>query len=140
MKISRTSRLLTVIVAIFGMLFMQLAVASYVCPGTSLESQHNAASATPMPADMADCDGIDPAQSTLCHAHAHGESVNHSLDKTPVPDVPPFVPVVLVLDLEFFDLAAVVAAAAVALQAHPPIALARTCAPPIAIRNCCFRI
>ena len=91
-----------------------------------------------MPADTADCDGIDPAQSTLCHVHAHGESVKHSPDKTPVPDVPPFVPVVLLLDLEFFDLAA--AAAAAAFQADPPIALARTCAPPIAIRNCCFRI
>ncbi|WP_143752586.1 hypothetical protein [Massilia psychrophila] len=136
MKISRTLRLLTAIVAIFGMLFMQLAAASYVCPGTSPENQHHAASATPMPADMAHCDGIDPAQPTLCHVHVHGESVKHSLDKTPVPDVPPFVPVVLVLDLEFFDLVA----PAVARQARPPIALARTCAPPIAIRNCCFRI
>lgn len=85
--------------------------------------------------NMANCDGMDPAQSTLCHTYLHGEPTKQSLDKTPVPDVPPFVPVALVLDLQIFDVVALPA-----LQTYPPIALTRTSAPPIAIRNCCFRI
>ena len=139
MKIFQTSRLLTAIVAIFSMLFMQLAVASYACPGTSFGSQNTFTSADTMagdmPDDMANCDGMDPAQSTLCHTYAHGEPIKQSLDKTPVPDVPSFVPVVLVLDLRLFD-----AISLPALQTYPPIALTRTSSPPIAIRNCCFRI
>ena len=88
-----------------------------------------------MPDDMANCDGMDPAQSTLCHTYAHGEPVKHSLDKTPVPDVAPFVPVALMFDSQIFDVIA-----PPALETYPPIALTRTSAPPIAIRNCCFRI
>ena len=135
MKTSQTLRLLTAIVAIFSMLFMQLAVASYACPETSSGSKNNVASATGMAGDMANCDGMDPTQSTLCHTVAHGELTKQSLDKTPVSDVPPFVPVALMLDLQIFVLLALPA-----LQAYPPIALTRTSAPPIAIRNCCFRI
>lgn len=135
MKTSRSSRVLTAIVAIFSLLFMQLAVASYVCPGASMGSQNNATSATAAAADMPDCDGMDPAQSTLCHMYAHGEPTKQSLDKTPTPDVPPFVPVTLILDLQLFEVASIPDA-----QPYLPVALTRTTAPPIAIRNCCFRI
>ena len=131
----RTSRLLTAIVAIFSMLFMQLAVASYACPETSSGSQNNVASAIAMAGDMTNCDGMDPAQSTLCHTVAHGDLTKQSLDKTPVPNVPPFVPVALMSDLQIFDFSALPA-----FQTYPSIALTRTSAPPIAIRNCCFRI
>jgi len=88
-----------------------------------------------MAGDMANCDGMDPAQSTLCNTVVHGELTKQSLDKTPVPDVPPFVPGALVLRLQNLNVIALPA-----LQAYPPIALTRTSAPPIAIRNCCFRI
>ena len=53
MQTFRTSRLLTAIIAIFSMLFMQLAVASYACPETSSASQNNVASAIAMAGDMA---------------------------------------------------------------------------------------
>jgi len=135
MQTFRTSRLLTAIIAIFSMLFMQLAVASYACPETSSGSQNNVASAIAMAGDMANCDGMDPAESTLCHTVAHGDLTKQSLDKTPVPNVPPFVPVALMSDLKIFDLLALSA-----FQTYPPIALTRTSSPPIAIRNCCFRI
>lgn len=139
MKTSGTSRLLTAIVAIFSMLFMQLAVASYACPRTSSGTDKNVTSATAMSGDMAgdmaNCDGMDPAQSTLCHTVEHGELIKQSLDKPPVPDVPPFVPVALMSDLKIFDLLVFPA-----FQTYPPIALTRTSAPPISIRNCCFRI
>lgn len=88
-----------------------------------------------MAADMVNCDGVDPAQSTLCHVSAHGEPTKQSLDKTPVPDVPAFVPVALILDWQIFDVLAVPT-----FQSYPPISLRRTSTPPIAIRNCCFRI
>ena len=133
MKHSYTLRLLTTIVAIFSMLFMQLAVAAYACPETSSGSQ--AAAAIAMAQDMPNCDGMDPEQSTLCHMFAYGEPTTKSIDKPPVPNLPPFVAVESVLNLAIFDLVS-----PPAVQAYPPIALTRTSAPPIAIRNCCFRI
>lgn len=135
MKTSRTSRILAAIVAIISMLFMQLAVASYACPGMSMGSLNNGASASAVAADMPNCEGMDPAQSTLCHLHAQGGPSAQSLSKTPVPDVQPFAPVILVLELRFFDVATIPEA-----KPYLPIALTRTTAPPIAIRNCCFRI
>ena len=138
MKISLTSRFLTAIVAIFSMLFMQLAVAAYACPGTSSASQNNLTSATvmagDMAGDMANCDGMDAAQPTLCHTYVHGEAAKQSFDKSPVPDVPPFVPAALMSTFQVFDVALP------GYQTTPPIALTRTSSPTIAVRNCCFRI
>jgi hypothetical protein len=134
MKTSLTSRLLTAIVAISSMLFMQLAVAAYACPEILSGSQNNVTSATAMAGDMANCDGMDPAQPALCHSYVHGEAAKQSLDKNPVPNVPPFVPAALMLTLQVVDVALP------ALQTYRPIALTRTSSPPIAIRNCCFRI
>lgn len=135
MKPSRTLRILAAIVAIFSMLFMQLAVASYACPDLSKGSPNGGQSASAVAADMPNCEGMDPDQSTLCHLYAHGEPSKQSLEKTHVPDIQPFVPVTLVLNLRFFDVAFIPEA-----KPYLPIALTRTTAPPIAIRNCCFRI
>ena len=135
MKTSYTKRLLTAIVAIFSMLFMQLAVASYACPGMSAGSNLEARAAATMVEDMPNCDGMDPEQSTLCHVYAYGEPAKQSLEKTPAPLVPPFVAVELILSLAIFDVIVFPSA-----PAYPPIALTRTSSPPIAIRNCCFRI
>ena len=134
MKTSHSKRLLTAIVAIFSMLFMQLAVASYACPGMSAGS-NTAVSASATMEDMPNCDGMDPEQSTLCHMLAYGEPSKQSHEKTPAPVVPPFVPVELMLGLAIFDVMV-----PPSITAYPPIALTRTSSPPIAIRNCCFRI
>jgi hypothetical protein len=135
MKPSHTSRIVAAIIAIFSMLFMQLAVASYVCPGMPVGSLSAGASVAAKMADMPNCDGMDPAQSTLCHLYAVGEPSAQSLSKTPIPDVGPFVPAILLLELRIFDIA-------LSPDSHlyVPIALTRTTAPPVAIRNCCFRI
>ena len=117
------------------MLFMQLAVASYACPAMSAGGQDSTASTIAMAADMANCDGMDPARSTLCQVAAHGEPAKQTLDKTPAQNVPPFVPAALIMDLQIFDIGALAA-----FQTHLPIRLIRSSAPPIAIRNCCFRI
>jgi hypothetical protein len=135
MKTSRFSRFLTAIVAMLSMLYMQFAVASYVCPGMPAGSNGSAASAPAVMADMPNCRGMDAVQPQICHLYAHGEPSKQSLDKTPAPDVPPFVPAALVLDLQFF-------AASLIAEAKPyrPVALTRSTAPPVAIRHCCFRI
>jgi hypothetical protein len=135
MKTSRFSRFLAAIVVMLSMLYMQFAVASYVCPGVPAGSNGSAASAQVVMADMPNCQGMDAARPALCHLYAHGEPSKQSLDKTPAPDVPPFVPAALVLDIWVSELIVVPA-----FQFYPQIALTRTSAPPIAIRNCCFRI
>lgn len=135
MKTSHLQRLLTAIVAIFSMLFMQLAVASYACPEMSAGASSAVFVGASMMNDMPGCDGMDPEQSTLCHLSAYGEPPKQSLDKSATPLVPPFMPVELVLILAIFDMSALPA-----LPSYPPIALTRTSSPPIAIRNCCFRI
>lgn len=128
MKTTRFIRLLTAIVALFSMLYMQLAVASYVCPGVPVGGQDRAM------VDMPDCQDMDAAQPQLCHLHATGEPAKQSLDNA-TPDVPPFVPSALMLELQLVDAALLPDAASYRL-----IALMRTTAPPVAIRNCCFRI
>ena len=135
MKLTHTSRLLAAIVAIFSMLYMQLAVASYVCPGMAAGSQSEVAVSTAMADEMPNCDSMDTEQTTLCHVIAHGEPAKQSLEKPPASIVPPFVPVELGLNLAMF-----VVTVLPDLPAYPPIALTRTSSPPIAIRNCCFRI
>ena len=135
MTTSRSTRLLTAIVALFSMLYLQLAVASYVCPGMPAGSHDSAGSAQAAMAGMPDCQDMDDGQPQLCHLHAHGESFKQSLDKTPVPDVAPFVPAALMLALPMADAALIFDA-----RSYRPIALMRTTAPPVAIRNCCFRI
>lgn len=110
------------------MLFMQLAVASYVCPGMQTESGGDMVA-------MAGCDGMDTTQPGLCHALAVDQAAKQSLDKPDLPPVQPFVPVELVLVLDAMSMAT-------CPRAAPPEAflLTRTTAPPVAIRNCCFRI
>lgn len=138
MKLSRPLRFLAALIALFGMLFMQLAVASYVCPGMQTGSRNDTVAMPESDIDqqgMAGCEGMDMAQPGLCHAYAHGQAGKQSLDKPDLPPVQPFVPVGLVLALDAVDVAA-------RPRATPPESslLTRTTAPPLAIRNCCFRI
>lgn len=132
MKLSRTFRLFTALVAILSVLFMQHAVAAYLCPGVPMGSNTLVMKAMP---DMPGCTGMDSDQSTLCHVYVQGDAAKQSLDKPPAVAHPAFVPVLMMLSLAIFDLP-------IAPPVHPPsyIALARPVAPPIAIRNCCFRI
>jgi hypothetical protein len=138
MKMSRQSRFVAAFVALFSMLFMQLAVASYACPGLNMGGHANdmAAKVGASSPAMTNCEGMDRAQLQLCHVHAQGEQSKQSLDKPQSsPDVPPFVAVGLSFSLYVAD-----------VSAHRPsmqpevLSLTRSTSPPIAIRNCCFRI
>ena len=127
-------RFVAALIALFSMLFMQLAVASYACPNMRMGQQ---GAATAMSADTsamsADCKGMDMEQPSLCHAQ--DQVGNQSLDKPQLPSVQPFVSVGLVQAITIFD----VFYAPFPSQPRP-LYLTRATAPPLAIRNCCFRI
>jgi hypothetical protein len=122
----RKSRLFAALITLFSLLFMQLAVASYACPNLQ---PRPASAAEPMPG----CAGMDMEQPSLCHAH--DQVGNQSLDKPNVPQVQPFVAVGLTQALRFIE------PSFHSLPTQPrSLVLKRTTAPPLAIRNCCFRI
>lgn len=133
----RQSRFVAALIALFSMLFMQLAVASYACPGLKMGQDSKAvAMATDTDTatqNMSGCTGMDMEQPGLCHAHDHAG--NQSLDKPELPQVQPFMAVGLTLTLIPID----VAYRPLATQPQD-LLLTRTTAPPLSIRNCCFRI
>ena len=136
MKLSRPHRLLTALVALFGMLFMQWAVASYACPSLQAGNGSGAAQAaqTDMP-PMPDCDQQEPdaARPALCHAHCHdGEA---SPDRAEAPAV--FPAAVLV---SFLPVAPEPFVADSSLDAEALSFLHRATAPPVSIRHCCLRL
>ncbi|MBS0309505.1 MAG: hypothetical protein JSS58_11135 [Proteobacteria bacterium] len=134
MKPSHSFRLVTALVALISVLFTQLAVAAYACPGMKIE-QVSQAVAMPMEDHqaMSGCAGMDDVQPGLCHAHDHAG--NQSLDKPELPLIQPFVPTGFVLAIGFTEIIDR------PLTARPTsIVLTRAAAPPLAIRNCCFRI
>lgn len=134
MRFPRKSRTLTALIALLAVLFMQWAVASYVCPNAqeSRGFDTSVGSHAPMQS-MPNCDQPDSANPALCQAHC--QDVQASLDK-------PVTPVVLAA-------ASLVARAWIRLEPSPLTALPSTEAdstlqritsPPISIRHCCFRI
>lgn len=129
--INRPSRLVAAIVTIFSLLFMQLAVASYVCPGDRV-GEPVVQSAAEMPGS-ADCMGSDTEQPSRCHAHAQADK--QSRDKPSSPSVTAFAPVTLFTALP---------ALSAIYQPDTPQAesslLVRTTTPPLAIRHCRFLI
>ena len=121
---SRRQRILTALLALISMLFMQLAVASYVCPMPAM--------AADMPA-MENCAGMDQEQPVLCHVHA--DEVKVSIDKAEPVQAPAFIATGLT-----FTLAAVEAGIAPAFLPSNTALLRRSVAPPLAIRHCRFHI
>lgn len=131
MRLSRPSRLYAVLLAIASVLFAQLAIAAYACPG--LPTGQALALAAEADHVMPNCEQMDNAQPALCHAHM--QASDQSLDKPPSPNVPPVVAVLLIPAMSDLH------------QALPPVVLytaaaelRRSSDPPLSIRNCCFRI
>lgn len=134
MKLSRPSRFVAALIALISVLFMQFAVASYACPGMGMGQSESVAVAASMDdQSMSACEGMDMAQPSLCHAY--GQSDNLSLDKPQVPNVAPFMPIALMLAWSSVDIARTPTAAP-----PEPVSLGYASAPPLSIRNCCFRI
>jgi hypothetical protein len=130
MRICRPSRVLAAFIAIFSLLFAQLAVASYACP--EIKAAQRVLVAMNVTA-MADCASMDMDQSGLCHSHC--KAGHQSPDTSQVPAVQAFVAAGLAVVL--VDLPITAAATG---QDRRNRLLERATAPPLTIRHCCFRI
>jgi hypothetical protein len=135
MKSSRPSRFVAALIVLFSVLFMQFAVAAYVCPGHGT-GQVNEPVVMSIGSDishMEECQGMDLEQPGLCQAHDHAGS--QSLDKPQLPQVQPFIPAAMALtlaplDVEYRPL----------VRQSEDLRLSRPTAPPLSIQHCCFRI
>lgn len=135
MRLSRRSRFATALFALISVLFMQLAVAAYACPSLQPVDAYAAMVMQGSEHDgMAGCEGtVDTEQPALCYAHS--QVGNQSLDKPVSPDIPPSVAIVLIPLMQDLE------AAYRPISPHADAAWRRhDSAPPLSIRNCCFRI
>ena len=111
----RLHRLTTTFFVAVSLLFSQLVLANYVCPGAT-----DAVVMAEMTAAGVPCDGMDQAQPTLCHQHSAGVTQSFEAVKVPAPSLPAIVQVLvvpLVLDaVEAVD----VPLAATGSDEHPP--------------------
>ena len=129
MSRSRRHRLFTVLFALVSLLYMQLAVAAYACPNAGPKVAAMGAAGMRCAESMTM--NLDDEQSGLCHAHCQASSQSSQTSQLPplvAVDALPAVPAVLVAPLPFIE-----------ASLRPPH-LQRTTAPPLAIRNCCFRL
>ena len=128
----RRTRLLTAFFALVSLLFMQLAVAGYVCPGAgSNVSDISAMAEAGMPCAQSMTLSMDEEQPNLCQAHCqagHQSADKHELS-SPV--------AISALPADFSLKIALPVFSEAPLQAPH---LQRTTAPPVSIRNCCFRL
>jgi hypothetical protein len=76
---------------VIALLFSQLALASYVCPGLSADEQMSEAMASGLP-----CDGDDPELPVLCHQHATDPSQSFEMAKLAAPSLPAVVQMLIV--------------------------------------------
>jgi len=97
-----------------SLLFSQLALASYACPG-----QADVAAMAEMMAAGQPCEGMDPAQPVLCHQHCAGAAQSFEAAKLPAASLPMVVQV-LVLPPVLEAVEADVLPAASAPEARPP--------------------
>nr|WP_315239947.1 hypothetical protein [uncultured Albidiferax sp.] len=130
----RQSRLITVFIALVSLLFMQLAVAGYACPGVQQKMAEAAAmdeAKMPCAESMPMTIGMDDEQPNLCLAHCQDGHQAADRYQLPAPLDISAVPVSFLMP----DITPVFLGAPL----QPPH-LKRTTAPPLAIRHCCFRI
>ena len=132
MPTRRRSRCLTALLALVSLLFMQLAVARYVCPGELAQlstAQSSAQSRAPCTEPMNST--VDTTQPNLCKAHCEASQQSAQTAKLP-----------LIALIEFPRVFPVESADPMRLVASPAQAplLTRTTAPPLSVRHCCFRI
>jgi hypothetical protein len=126
----RRHRLITVLVALFSLLFMQLAVAGYACPANDKLGEAIAMAQAGMPC-AGEMMAIDTDQPGLCHAHC--QPAQQTADKVQVPAP------AAVMAPGFAYTVKPVHFSAPDRPAQAPLLL-RSTAPPIAVRHCCFRI
>ncbi len=107
-------RPITSLFVALSLLFSQLALANYVCPG-----QESAAVMTKMMVAGEPCEGMDQAQPVLCHQHSAGAAQSFEMVKVATLTMPAIVQVLaLPLVLEAQRVAAL--PVALAPEARPP--------------------
>lgn len=132
MSFRRRPRLIIVLLALISLLSMQTALASYACPGTMEKVNEIAAMAEAgMPCAESMSLNMDDDQPSLCHAHC--QASQQSADTYELP------PLVALSALPALFTVPITAPVYAGLQLQAP-QLERMTDPPIAIRNCCFRI
>ena len=91
MFLRRLHRCMTAFAVVLSLLFSQLALASYVCPGAA-----DAAAMAEMMAAGAPCEGMDAVQPVLCHQHAADMKLSHEQVKVATPSLPAVIQVLVV--------------------------------------------
>lgn len=134
MKLSPPLSALVAAFALFCMLFMQMAAASYHCPMVTMLSQPQSLQAS-APMVMSSCEGMDSEMPTLCHVHAEGDLALQALDKAELPAIAPFLLTTLAGLLHPVN-----PELTIVKLLDISIDLTRTTSPPAAIRHCCFRL
>lgn len=131
MSARRRHRVVTVLLALVSLLFVQLAVAGYACPVD--DAGHSSAAAVAV-AGMPCADQMssvaDSEQPGLCHAHCH--SGQQTVDTQPLTP----------MGAAAAGFIYIIEPAQLALPRRPAPApsLLRATEPPLAVRNCCFRL
>ena len=131
---NRRSRLITVLLALVSLLFMQFAVAGYVCPAEQVKIQSDSTMAmadAAMPCAASMQMSMDDAQPNLCQAYCHADSQSAYKYQLPAFLAVDALPTAPALQLALLP---------VTEAPLPAPYLRRTIAPPLAIRHCCFRL
>lgn len=129
---NHSHRFAIVLFALASLLFAQVALASYSCPGMGIRAAEVAAmTEAGMPCAESMGMTLDAAQPSLCHAHCQADQQTAHTWQVPV------LASLANAGADYLTPRLVPAAPRAQLQA--PL-LRRTTAPPLAIRNCCFRI
>lgn len=130
---TRRTRLITTLLALVSLLFMQWAVASYACPGVAPRlGEITAMTEAGMPCAASMSLDMDDTQASLCHAHCQTDKQNTHNPECAAPLA------VAALAPSFLVAVSEPASSGGAPRQSPH--LKRTTAPPLAISNCCFRL
>lgn len=131
MHYARRTRLITLLIAVWAILFGQLALAGYSCPGIAKVAEIAQMAEAGMPCAQTMSMAMDDEQPGLCHAHC--QASQSSADT--------FQPPILA---SLMQLGPVLTLAGLQAPLRAPTARAAELArreggPPLAIRNCCLR-
>jgi hypothetical protein len=128
--VRRRHRLISVFFALVSLLFMQLAVAGYACPIDARVSEVTAMAEAGMPC-AGEMTSVDTEQPGLCHEHC--QSAQQTVENVHAPMPMGAVATGFTYTIESDRLSPL-------RQPAQAPSLLRSTAPPIAVRNCCFRI
>ena len=132
MKLTRKIRLAAALIVLSGVLFTQFAASAYACPLHSSDNVAVLAASGVARVSMPDCGQPDMKQSALCRNHCQQDK--QIVDKAEVPTI------ASPLAVGFVSMLVAVPTIKRLFIASQSSHLQRATAPPLSIRNCCFRI